>query len=113
MGGVSTREASVTIVEKVAEIGDKSNSPLVTTSTNSVLTATVSVLLVILFLEDDGVRKQLFLLIERGGFGEGSVDILFSLYINPVSCFKYLLVFIVQWEEILLRFIIDIDDEHA
>ena len=41
------REASVTIVEKVAEIGDESSPPSVTTSTNSVLTAMVSVLLAI------------------------------------------------------------------
>ena len=34
MGGVLTRDASVTIVEKVAEIGDESNSPSVTMSTN-------------------------------------------------------------------------------
>ena len=47
VGGSLTRDASVTIVEKVAEIGDESSSPLVMTSTNSVLTATVSVLLAI------------------------------------------------------------------
>ena len=41
------REASVTIVEKVAEIGKESNSPSVTMSMNSVLTAAVSVLLAI------------------------------------------------------------------
>ena len=47
MGGVLMREASVTIAEKVAEIGDESNSPSVTTSTNSVLTVAVPVLLAI------------------------------------------------------------------
>ena len=40
----------MTMVEKVAEIGDKSNSPSVTMPTNSVLTATVSVLLAICVL---------------------------------------------------------------
>ena len=47
VGGSSTRDASVTMVEKVAEWGDESNSPSVMTSTNSVLTAIVSVLLAI------------------------------------------------------------------
>ena len=60
-GGTSTRDASVMILEKVAEIGDESSSPLVMMSTNSVLTATVSVLLAILCLERMiGLVKQLF-----------------------------------------------------
>ena len=41
------REALVTIVEKVAEIGDESNSPSVTMSTNLVLTVAFPVLLAI------------------------------------------------------------------
>ena len=41
------RDALVMMVEEVAEIGDESSSPSVTTSTNLVLTATVSVLLAI------------------------------------------------------------------
>ena len=47
VGGSSTRDASVTIIEKVAETGDESNSPSVITSMNSVLTVMVSVLLAI------------------------------------------------------------------
>ena len=57
VGGISTRDASVTIVEKVAEIRDESSSPLVTMLTNSVLTATVSVLLAINVKEDDRVEE--------------------------------------------------------
>ena len=53
VGGTSTRDALVTMVEKVAEIGDESNSLLVTMSTNLVLTAAVSVLLAISVKEDD------------------------------------------------------------
>ena len=45
--GTLTRDASVMMVEKVAEIGEESSFPLVTTSTNSVLTVAVSVLLAI------------------------------------------------------------------
>ena len=47
VGGSSMRDASVIMVEKVAETGDESNSPSVITSTNSVLTVVVSVLLAI------------------------------------------------------------------
>ena len=60
VGGISTRDASVTIVEKVSEIGDESSSPSVRTSTNSVLTVVVSVLPAIGVREDDRVEKQLF-----------------------------------------------------
>ena len=55
MEGVSIREASVMMVEKVAETGDESSSPSVMMLTNSVLTLVVSVLLAIVFLEDDCV----------------------------------------------------------
>ena len=47
VGGTLTRDTWVMMVEKVAEIGDKSSSLLVTTLTNSVLTVAVSVLLAI------------------------------------------------------------------
>ena len=60
VGGTSTRDASVTTVEKVAEMGDESSSPLVRTSTNSVLTVVVSVLPAIGVGEDDRVKRQLF-----------------------------------------------------
>ena len=56
VGGSSTRDASVTMVEKVAETGDESNSPSVITSMNLVLTVTVSVLLAIGVKEDDQVK---------------------------------------------------------
>ena len=75
VGGTSVRDASVTIVDKVAEIGDEISSPSVTTSTNSVLTATVSVLLAIYVKEDDQVGKSVVYL-GRGGFSEGSIIIL-------------------------------------
>ena len=70
VGGTSTRDASVMIVEKVAEIGDESSSPLVMTSTNLVLTATVSALLAIYVKEDDQVGKAVVHL-GRVGFSEG------------------------------------------
>ena len=75
VGGTSTRDASVMIVEKVAEIGDKSSSPLVTMSTNLVLTATVSVLLAIYVREDDQIGKAVIHL-GRDGFSEESMAIL-------------------------------------
>ena len=50
--GVLIREASVMMVEKVAETGDETNSPLVIMSMNSVLTVVVLVLLSIVLLED-------------------------------------------------------------
>ena len=53
VGGTSTRDASVIIVEKVAETGDESSSPSVRTSTNLVLTVVVSVLPAIGVGEDD------------------------------------------------------------
>ena len=80
MGGVLMREASVTIVEKVAEIGDESNPPSVTTSTNSVLTAAVSVLLVICVSRGWSSRKSSYLFLGRGGFSEGSM-VIFVLFI--------------------------------
>ena len=67
MEGVLTREASVMMVEKVAETGDESGSPSVMMSTNSVLTAMVSVLLAIVFLEDD-FRKAVIHLDRKGVF---------------------------------------------
>ena len=53
VGGISTRDALVMMVENVAETSEESKSPSVTTSTNSVLIATVSVLLAIGVREDD------------------------------------------------------------
>ena len=47
--GVSTREASVIMVENIAETGDETSSPLVITSTNLALTVTFLVLLAIVF----------------------------------------------------------------
>ena len=49
MEGVLLREALVMMVEKVAETGDKSSSPLVMMSKNSVFTAVVSVMLAMVF----------------------------------------------------------------
>ena len=62
------REASVTMVEKVAETGEESSSPSVTTSTNSVLTVTVLVLLAIVFPEDAYVGKAVICLKRKGWF---------------------------------------------
>ena len=58
------REASVMIVEKVAETGEESSSP----SANSVLTVTVLVLLAIVFLEDDCVGKAVICLNRKEWF---------------------------------------------
>ena len=94
VGGSSTRDALVTMVEKVAETGDESNSPSVITSTNSVLTATVSVLLAIGIKEDDQVESScssgLFLVRDRCLFCfvyiyvQVIVSVFFSLY-RPIG----------------------------
>ena len=90
------REASVTMVEKVAEFGDESNSPLVMMSTNSILTAVVSVLLAMLFLEDD-FRKVIICIDRKGVFlVRDWWTFLSCLYMSQVACFGFLLVFIVQ-----------------
>ena len=90
VGGISTRDASVTMVEKVAEIGDESNSPLVTMLTNSVLTPTVSVLLAICVLKRMIEFEKAVVCLGRDGFSEESMAILVWLYICLHSCFEFL-----------------------
>ena len=95
VGGTSMRDASVTIVEKVAEIGDESSSSSVMMSMNLVLTATVSVLLAICVKEDDHFEKAVICL-GRGGFSEESMVILVLFIYMSGFLFQISLIFIVQ-----------------
>ena len=86
-GGVSTREASVIMVENVAETGDETSSFLVITSTNLVLTVTFSVLLAIVFQR---IYEVVTGFNARWGFVKELVDICLVYICNQVSCFGFL-----------------------